>query len=192
MIGFLRRNTRHHFYWRKGCGLPKLNPISSTHGGGVRTISLYEPLSVYRLRKRLFAFGDHQRCGRRGGMPDFDGKGSQAKPDTWGYGPDGNRTCSYCGSIHPDDLMKICRLALKDERYSIDGTTKSYKVYVRQPGVQNASEGAIKFYMHHAPAEPSAEDQALFSEAVRVSSERFRKRMESWRAEREATAADRG
>jgi len=49
-------------------------------------------------------------------------------------------------------------------------------VYVKQPGVRNASEGAIKFYMQHAPAEPTDEDQQAFREAVRVSRERF----EAW------------
>lgn len=116
-------------------------------------------------------------------MPDFDGKSAQSTPDTWDYGPDGNRTCSYCGSIHFEDLMKICRKALTDERYGIEGTTKSYKVYVNQPGVRNASEGAIKFYMHHAAETPNQDDQKLFAEAARLSNERFAKR---WQREPKA------
>lgn len=97
-------------------------------------------------------------------------------------GPDGNRTCSYCGSIHADDLMEICRKTLVDERYGVEGTDKSYKVYVRQPGVRNASEGAIKFYKVHVPANPSQADQDLFAQALRVSDTRWRAKHEGTRA----------
>lgn len=176
MKRFLRYNTRHHIYWRQGEGWPKLDPISSSYGGGVRTITCHEPLWLFRLRQRLFAFGGHQRCGRRDDMFAWN-RGDGDQPDTWDWGPDGNRTCSYCGSIHPDDLMKICRLALEDDRYAIEGTTKSYKVYVRQPHVRNASEGAIKFYKQHTPQDPSDEDRELFSRAVQVSHERFQAMM---------------
>lgn len=105
-------------------------------------------------------------------------RGDGPAPDTWDWGPDGNRTCSYCGSIHPEDLLKICRLVLTDERYEIEGTTKSYKLYIKQPGVRNASEGAIKFYMQHAPKDPTPEEQRIFAEAVRISNERARARWE--------------
>jgi hypothetical protein len=94
-------------------------------------------------------------------------------PDAWEWGPDGNRTCSYCGSIHFDDLMKICRLVPSDERYGVEGTDKLYKVYVRQPGVRNAAEGAIKFYKQHSLEEPTQEQQDLFRAALRLTHERF-------------------
>jgi hypothetical protein len=191
----LRYNTRHSLYYhpsyteRGGVRIVlgwSLNPIGSRYDGKQKTLD--EPLWLFRLRQRLFAFAGRHRCGRRGGMPDFDGRGSLPEPDTWDLGPDGNRTCSYCGSIHPDDLIAICRKVPTDKRYAIEGTTKSYKVYVRQPGVQNASQGAIKFYMHHAPAAPSEEDQRLFAEAVRISNERHNEMMAAWRAERQARA----
>lgn len=173
----LRYNSRHRLYMEKGRGLV-LNPIMSRshNADGTRTRSWSEPLWLYRLRQRIFAFAGRQFCGRRG--ESHFGMTLEQMPDTWDLGPDGNRTCSYCGSIHSDDLMKICRLVLTDERYAIEGTTKSYKVYVRQPGVRNASEGAIKFYMAHAPSAPTPEDQQLFADAVRVSSERHARRME--------------
>lgn len=178
MLKFLRYNSRHNFYWRSG-GWPKIDPISSTYGGGVRTVSLYEPLWLFRLRKRLFAFSGRQRCGRRDDMFAMN-RGDGPQPDTWDLGPDSNRTCSYCGSLHPDDLMKICHLVMTDERYAIEGTTKSYKVYVSQPGVRNASEGAVKFYMHHAPKEPTDNENQLFRDAVRISNERFLAMKPSW------------
>jgi|GEM_PF-6015370 len=177
---FLRYNTRHCLWFPRDWKLPQLNPIcSSSHAkSGKRTVYLHEPLWLYRLRQRVFAFAGRQRCGQRGPVGErsvfkIGGDNGQALPDTWDLGPDGNRTCSYCGSIHPDDLMKICRKTLVDARYAIEGTTKSYKVYVRQPGVMNAGQGAIKFYMHHAPKDPPAADQQLFSNALRLSNERF-------------------
>ena len=123
-----------------------------------------EPLWMFRLRQRLFCFSGRQRCGDRGPGEEM--------PDTWDLGMDGNRTCSFCGSIHPDDLMAICRKTLVDARYGVEGSTKAYKVYVRQPGVRNAGEGAIKFYKCHVPESPTEEDQELFASASRVTRER--------------------
>lgn len=185
VMRLLRYNSRHRLYWCLGggthqgrvpMGRPRLNPISSTSGGGIRTISAHEPLWVFRLRQRLFSFAGRQCCGRRSESFCIDGREAEALPDTWDMGPDGNRTCSYCGSIHPDDLMEVCRRTIDDPQYSVDGTDKSYKVYVRIPGVRNASEGAIKFYMHHAHREPTPEQVRLFADAVRVSRERFSER----------------
>lgn len=185
MVKFLRYNSRHSLYYhptydqRGGARALlgwSLNPIGSMYDG--RQICLHEPLWLFRLRQRLFSFAGRQRCGRRDDMFGVN-RGDAELPDTWDMGPDGNRTCSYCGSIHPDDLMKICRLVLEDERYSVDGTDKSYKVYVRIPGVVNASQGAIKFYKQHAPRDASKEDQELFSAALTLSSERWRQRFSS-------------
>jgi hypothetical protein len=176
---FLRYNTRHTIWFPRGYKdryAPMLNPISScSHGAdGVRTIYLNEPRWMFKLRQRLFSFAGRQYCGRRG--ESWHGATDHDLPDTWDLGPDGNRTCSYCGSIHPDDLMEICRKTLESEEYGVEGTDKSYKVYVRQPGVRNASEGAIKFYKQHAPERPTEAEKALFSAAVRVTHERFMKR----------------
>jgi hypothetical protein len=197
MLKFLRYNTRHNFYYhpvykdRREAKVLfgwSLNPISSMYDGKQK--SFHEPLWLFRLRQRVFAFAGRQRCGRRGEAAfDIDGRGKLPLPDTWDMGPDENRTCSYCGSIHFDDLMKICRLIPDDPRYAIEGTTKSYKVYVKQPGVVNAGQGAIKFYMHHAPSQPSKEDQKLFAEAVHISNERHAAMMERWRQERQAASA---
>lgn len=58
----------------------------------------------------------------------------------------GDRVCSCCGSIHPDDLIKRVR-----ELGSgiIEPSTKEYKWYVKIPGVHNALDGAIKYYRWH-------------------------------------------
>jgi len=195
MLKFLRYNTRHNLYYhptytdRGGAKIVfgwSLDPIGSMYDGKQK--NFYEPLWVFRLRQKWFAFAGRQRCGRRDDMFAYN-RGDGALPDTWDWGPDGNRTCSYCGSIHPDDLMKICQLVLEDERYAIEGTTKSYKIYIKQPNVVNASEGAIKFYMQHAHKNPTQEQQDLFAEAVGLSNERYRAQMDAWRKEREAQSA---
>lgn len=176
----LRYNSRHRVYLGDH-GL-QLNPIcSSSHRkDGRRTRDWDEPRWLFRWRQRVFAFAGRHRCGRRDDLFSVN-RGDDHAPDTWDRGPDGNRTCSYCGSIHPDDLMAVCAKALADDRYSVDGTDKAYKVYVRQPGVQNASQGAIKFYMHHAPAAPTARDQQLFRDALRVSRERWSAKLAAMR-----------
>lgn len=167
MMKFIRYGSRHRLWFPrgyKGWVLPILNPLeSSSHGAGrKRTWSLEEPRWFYFARKRL-AYAGPATC--------------SGHPARWERMPDGNRTCSMCGSIHQDDLMALCRMTLGDERYGIDGTDKSYKVYVRQPGVRNASEGAIKFYMQHAPAAPCEEDIKLFADAKRVTHERWAERV---------------
>lgn len=164
MKKLLRYNSRHHLWFPRGYNgewMPRLNPMgTSSHApSGKRTFGFHEPRWLWQLRRRLFCYAGKADC--------------QGSPATWGIGPDDNRTCSHCGSIHPDDLMTICRKTIVDERYAVEGTTKSYKVYVRQPGVRNASEGAIKFYMWHAPKEPREQDQQLFANAMRVTTERF-------------------
>ena len=188
MKRFLRYNTRHHVYFEGGWLVwPKLNPISSTFSNDGKHHHFDEPLWLFRLRQNCFAFAGRQRCGRRGENPIASKyfNGDKPLPDTWDIGPDGNRTCSFCGSIHPDDLMTICRKTLTDEKYGVEGTTKSYKVYVRQPGVMNASQGAIKFYMHHAPETPTKADQELFAQACRLTRER---QDAKWRQYREDLA----
>lgn len=148
MKNILRYNGRHKLYF--GGGLPQLNPLSSRYSG--KEFDIYEPLWLFLLRKRLFCFAGRQRCPDRGEISStvFKYHDDREFPDSWNYGADGNRTCSYCGSIHPDDLEKILELSKTDSRYGVEGTTKSYKCYVRQPNVRNAGEGAIKFYGWHA------------------------------------------
>lgn len=105
-------------------------------------------------------------CGRRG---DTFARGSgEVGKDRWqkfksvGTLNHGNRVCSYCGSLHPDDLfalVKTCAEAPEDAKYGsvveIEPSDKGYKIYVHQPGVRNAMEGGIKFYTQHLPRDAS-------------------------------------
>ncbi len=101
-------------------------------------------------------------CGRRFdmyfGKMFVHGKPEKDK-DYWErFKTNGNRVCSYCGSLHPEDfleLVKQCANEQEDATYQssirIEPSDKSYKIYVHQPGVRNAHEGGIKFYTQHLP-----------------------------------------
>lgn len=66
------------------------------------------------------------------------------KEDMWR----GDKTCSYCGSLHPDEFFKAI-----EEGLEITPTDKSYKVYV---------SGSKKFYFQHL----STDQQKRFIELV--------------------------
>lgn len=145
-------------------------------------------------------------CGRRsesgmdvvGGPFKLSGRGL----DRWHkFKSNDNRTCSYCGSLHFDDMLRLVKLAAEtpeDADYqttvSIEPSDKNYKVYVRQPGVRNASEGGIKFYMQHVPRtddnkiDVSPEQQKEFGEAVRRSRVRFDRYLQGSRRMRDDTS----
>ena len=124
-------------------------------------------------------------CGRR--MHDMGPWGRTEGLDRWQkFKSNGNRVCSFCGSLHPDDLFAIvreCGDADETAPYGsvpeIEQTDKSYKIYVHQPGVKNAHDGGIKFYMHHLPRNPDgtlAVSQAHneeYSRAIKASKKRF-------------------
>lgn len=142
MKKFLRYGSRHHLYWQvkglNGMQRPQLNPIQSSYGPHVKNISWHEPLWLFRLRQRFFAFAGKTTC-----------NGAEA---TWDWGADGARTCSHCGSLHPDDFIDIMfRYTQKEEGYKFSTTTKGYKLYGNRPGVQNSGQGGIKFYTNHLP-----------------------------------------
>lgn len=106
----------------------------------------------------------------RGAGPDSPFKAPMNGEMTWRAEANGDRTCSYCGSLHPDDFLDIMRrYAAGEVGYCFGLTDKSYKVYANRAGVQNASQGGIKFYGHHAVAEDDprrADHEAAWTAAV--------------------------
>lgn len=97
-----------------------------------------------------------------------------------------NRVCSYCGSLHPEDMFRLVAESAKapsDAKYrsviEIEPSDKDYKIYVHQPGVRNAHEGAIKFYTHHFARNADGgldieeKQHAEYGEAVRRTRTRF-------------------
>lgn len=64
-------------------------------------------------------------------------------PDTdrWVEEADGNyRTCSWCGSMHPAELVNAIKANVE-----IGPTDKSYKLYVAYP----SADRTLKFYTQH-------------------------------------------
>lgn len=124
---------------------------------------------------------ERQYCPRREESWQGQNTNGNEKPDYWYKKPNGDRCCSYCGSLHFDDMRRLVKKCLVSEDVSIEPSDKNYKVYVRQAGVKNAGEGAIKFYMQHVPkGGASDEDNKEYGQAVRLSSERYRKQREEW------------
>lgn len=88
---------------------------------------------------------------------------TEADGDYWEqFKSNGNRVCSYCGSLHPDDFLALVKTCAEDDDelskgILIEPSDKSYKIYVTQPGVRNAREGGIKFYTHHLPRKENGE-----------------------------------
>lgn len=100
--------------------------------------------------------------------------------DFWRTLPNKDRVCSFCGSLHPDDFIRICDCAARDvPGYEVDHSDKSYKVYVRQPGVSNAGDGGLKFYKAHVVAEGEelTRQGEIFRKALERSNLRFAMRL---------------
>ena len=49
------------------------------------------------------------------------------------------RTCSYCGSVHPEDVIKLI-----EQGWEIHPSTKSYKWYIELPGTADHQAGFLK------------------------------------------------
>ncbi len=187
MKKFLRYGSRHRIFFPRGYEgrrWPELNPTSSCNWAGKkRTWSFSEPLWMFLARKRLFAFAGYHRCPERGA-----GGGA---PDSWNFMPDGNRTCSYCGSIHPEDMVRLVSKCIHSnaEEVRIEPSDKKYKTYVWQKGIVNASQGGIKFYMWHTtPDLLLPHSQTAYSLAVKLTNSRYKKeheeRVAAWAAQK--------
>lgn len=102
------------------------------------------------------------------GSPNKPPRGSGfpfSSEDRWNIMPNGDRCCSFCGSLHEEDFLAILEgYADGKEGYRFDPSTKPYKRYASRPG-----DGGIKFYTWHVDPTPGPEldrKQALFERAV--------------------------
>lgn len=83
-------------------------------------------------------------------------------PDYWRVLANGDKTCSYCGSLHVDSVLKIVR------EYGvsvIEPTDKQYKWYISRSNVTNAGQGGIKYYRYHDTPEFIDEINKLIKES---------------------------
>lgn len=97
---------------------------------------------------------------------DYRSGGCHNDTTQWRRQKDDTLTCSYCGSLHPDDFMTIMDSYIQGlEGFAFSTTTKGYKLYGHRPGTSNAGDGGIKFYSDHLP-EDRDEFLALLELAV--------------------------
>lgn len=103
--------------------------------------------------------------------PYRDAKGA----DMWDVMPNGDRCCSYCGSMSFDDFYRLVQRASDPaDGVRVEPSTKGYKWYVHQPGIPNASKGAIKFYTWHLPSQEETDKlNAIIRAAQRESRTKF-------------------
>ncbi len=124
--------------------------MSSVDKYGIGTSSRYG--DGYQIKTEVRAIvkiedGVHW-CPRRGeGGP---GPRIAKDGDHWRVYPNGLRSCSYCGSLHPED-MKV--LLIGHGLSAIEPSDKGYKWYLARPfSAVNAQIGPIKYYrMHDTP-----------------------------------------
>lgn len=112
-------------------------------------------------------------CGRRHELPSVMGDSR----DYWRKEPNGDRCCSYCGSLSEEGLVEIMEKFVAGEPgYKFEHTTKSYKVYANRPGVSNAGQGGIKFYMVHVDQAHAdfGKRKELFGKASELAREKLR------------------
>jgi len=87
---------------------------------------------------------ERQTCGRR--MKDIGPWEQKENQDYWRVLENGDKTCSFCGSLSHEDILRLLK---KHGRGILGFTDKSYKWYINQPEVGNAGEGGIKYYRQH-------------------------------------------
>jgi len=83
------------------------------------------------------------------------------------------RCCSFCGSIHPEDVNSLLDL----DDVNVEVSDKRYKVYIRRSGVSNASEGGIKYYVWHKLDDD--DEMALLIEKINSSARKSMDRLMS-------------
>jgi hypothetical protein len=96
------------------------------------------------------------RCPRRDDM--FQPQGEGATPDQWHITHDYRdtilKTCSFCGSLHPDDFMDRVRSGVE-----VGPTDKNYKAYI-------GGSGGPKFYYQHLSADQRREFVELLNDGT--------------------------
>lgn len=165
-------------------------PCERCKGGTI----VYDP----PFKERVDELPERMTCGRRTSdvwagtnVPVHGSRSLEQGEDYWNkHKSNGDRVCSFCGSLHHEDFFRLVHEsatapedAPRGSVVEIEATGKRYKVYVHQPGVRNAMEGGIKFYMQHLPrtadgeTDVTPEQEADFAEAQRRSNARFQRYM---------------
>lgn len=104
--------------------------------------------------------------------------------DWWEPGKNGERSCSFCGSMHPEDFDRHLDRVIAEpanDKVRISMADGRHKFYVERPEVRNACEGPIKFYSAHAlpdwfPVDSPA--SIKLTRAARLSEAKFTRHLE--------------
>jgi hypothetical protein len=81
-----------------------------------------------------------------------------------------DRVCTFCGSLHPDDFIELCKEAIDPDSDTRVSTGKVGKWYIHRKSVQNASFGGIKFYAYHCEdKETEGRINSVLREAIKAS-----------------------
>lgn len=86
-----------------------------------------------------------------------------------------DRVCSFCGSWHPDEFLPFIQDVVNSDcdMGSIDFADNSFKIYVNRSSIRSASEGAIKFKMHHLSDKDRQKYYLLIRQAADMSWKKF-------------------
>lgn len=84
----------------------------------------------------------------------------ELESDHWPEGFPQPRTCGFCGSVHPDDLMVLVKLG-----WTCEMSTKSYKSYWHPPVNPNSVVPPVKLYSNHVTDQQAAELNRLLRAA---------------------------
>lgn len=89
----------------------------------------------------------------------------------WLRESNGDRTCEFCGSWHPDEFIAFLDKVIETEakECAIEVADGRDKIYVSRPNIHNASEGAIKFKIAHLTQEQYKENFEKINKAAQLS-----------------------
>jgi hypothetical protein len=117
--------------------------------------------------------GQRFTCGGRynQGMDDPSHPSGQGgiNLDIWMVSPDGDRYCSYCGSLHEEDQLAILAAYVNGEPgYEFGFIDEPDKRWVNRPTAKDAEKAAWSFYAWHVDANhPELEQRRMiYSRAV--------------------------
>lgn len=148
IINYLKRNNGsghivEHIGWHES-GDYLLRLLFSTQEKGFRQ-HRYEVEKEYDVIDAAEVESlERMTCGRR--MNDFGPWERESNQDFWKIKPNGDKVCSFCGSLSPDNVLAIIE---KHGVGCIEVSDKNYKWYISQPKIGNALEGGTKYYRHH-------------------------------------------